>query len=786
MRLFAGDHFPRLAVQSGDLPRPWVMPLGLPRAHRDRLAVLLAQALRALEPDLRLVQLRWAERHALLSGRINLPNPVLVWWRVDAVPVVDPQAVVIEGSKMTPGLTLYDFEQEVSLPAEAWLGPLKMGVLHRIMDRLLDERPVAAYEEIADAVREISARLISPIDLIDAAEAMIDTEAQGEGIDAAKAEALGRVVAGRFATGPAEAAVGALVAVGRGETLGAEGGEVLRKAGFADTGGMLPILDLLRDEEALRRALLHVAALQRFEVSITELAPGLFPEAEGRGVPTQAAGRDMVSTQVPSPFEAPSPTLPEPQAMTVRMALKLTEDGDAESGARLLLRARQQRDDGAWSNDDLYVAGLVLYELAMDENERRGESRDAATLERITALFDAANEWLERSGVAPEEAVKAVFGAGTARAMLYQWDGAAVLFERGRKLAAAAGDWKGLAFCMHRLSEMKLWTGRTQEAIEDAEESVRIFHRLGMQSDEGYGLKTLGDASVQIHQVDQARTAYERALAAFDDAEDPIGRAATLLSRGRLWQLEGNVKNARQDFEEALSLSRRQKNRLYEAAAHEALGALSLRRSEPRRAREAYEEAAPIRHSLGDRAGEARAMEGLGDACASMNDVALARDAYQAALELARGLGNLAWEAALLFKCAGARRQGGDHEGALREYEEAARLYEQVGDCSALGRALLALADIKVGSRDWPSVVPWYELAVASFRKAGDRSGLSDALHALGSALFLADQTEKAQKVLLETLDVARDDGNEQRVADVKRLLDHMDETGARPGVARS
>ncbi|AGP35115.1 hypothetical protein BE04_43965 [Sorangium cellulosum] len=786
MRLFAGDHFPRLAVQSGDLPRPWVIPLGLPRAHRDRLAVLLAQALRALEPDLRLVQLRWAERHALLSGRINLPSSVLVWWRVDAVPVVDPQAVILDGSKMTPGLALYDFDQEVSLPAEAWLGPLKMGVLHRILDRLLDERPVRGYEEMADAVREISAKLNSPIDLVDAAEAMVEAEAQGEGLDAAKAEAIGRIIAGRFATGAAEAAVRALVTVGRGEALGAEGREALRRAGFADTGGVLPILDLLRDDEVLRRTLLHVAALRRFEGSIAELAPGLFPEAEGRAVPTQA-GRDIVSTEVPSAVEARSPSLPEPDAMAVRAALKLIEDGDAESGARLLLRSRQQRDDSAWSNDDLHVAGLTLYRLAINENRRRGENVDPAAIARIAALYEAASEWLDRSGAAPKLAMAALLGAGLTRAILRQWGAAAALLERGRQLATAAGDLRGLAFCMKRLSQMKLWTGRAQEAIEDAEESVRLFRRIGVRSEEGWGLKMLGDARVQIHQLEQARTAYERALGVFEAAGEPIGRAATLLSRGRLWQLEGNVKSARQDFEEALFVAREHKSRLYEAAAHEALGELSLRRSEPRRAREAYEEAAPIYRTLADQSGEARAIEGLGDACASMNDVPLARDAYQAALELARDLANPSWEAALLFKCAGVRRQSGDHEGALREYEEAARLYEQTGDFSASGRALMALGDIKSESGDWTSVAAHYKLAVARFREAGDRAGSCDALHSLGMALFLADQTEESRKVLLEAVDVAQADGNEQLVAKVKRTLDRMDKgTGARPDVMRS
>ncbi|WP_437946159.1 tetratricopeptide repeat protein [Sorangium sp. So ce296] len=783
MRLFVGDHFLRLAVQSGDLPRPWVMPSGLPRAHRDRLAVLLAQALRALEPDLRLVQLRWAERHALLSGRINLPNSVLVWWRVDTVPVVDPQAVVIEGSKMTPGLALYDFDQEVSLPAEAWLGPLKMGVLHRILDRLLDERPVAAYEEIADAVREISASLISPVDLVDAAEAMVDVDAQGEGVDAAKAEAVGRVVAGRFASGSAEIAVRSVIAVGRGEPLGEDAREALRRAGLADTGGTQPILDLLRDEETLRRAVLQLAALRRFEGSIAELAPGLFPEARGLAVQMDA---DTMPTQVLSPIEEHPTGLPEPQAVVVRQAKELIEGGDPDAGARVLLRSLQQREDSAWTSDDLLIAGLLMSNLAAAHAVRSAERTDAAALERTAALYDAASEWLERSGAATKAAVMALAGAGAARMTLHRWSDAAALFERGRKVAAGADDREGLAFCLNGLAQVKLRMARAREAIEDAEESVRIFHRLGTRRLEASGLKTIGDARVQLGELDQAREAYEQALAVVDDAGLPLGKVATLLSRGRLWQLEGNVKNARRDFEDALSLSRNHRLQPNEAAAHEALGELSLRRSEPLRAREAYEEAAPIYHALGDRAGEARAIEGLGDACASMNDLARARDAYQAALEIARELGSPRREAALLVKSAGVRHRGGDREGASRDYQEAVHLYEQLGDRASWALTLMGLGRLKVEVRDWPDVIACFELAVAGYRAADDREGLGDSLYCLGMALKIAKRMDEARQVLLEAFEVARAAGNEKRAAAVKEHLDHLNEAATRSGVAPS
>ncbi|WP_437969846.1 hypothetical protein WMF04_11350 [Sorangium sp. So ce260] len=775
MRLFAGDHFPRLAVQSGDLPRPWVMPSGLPRAHRDRLAVLLAQALRALEPDLKLVQLRWAERHSLLSGRINLPSLVLVWWRIDAVPVVNPEAVVLDGSKMTPGLTLYDFAQEVSLPAEAWLGPLKIGVLHRILDRLLDERPVGTHEEVADAVRELSARLVSPIDLVDAAEAMVEVEAQGEGLDAAKAEAAGRVIAGRFTTGVVESAVRALVAVGRGETLGNEEGEALRKAGLADAGATQPILDLLRDPETLRRALLQVVAQRRSEGNIAELAPGLSPEER---MPPVQTGVHLVPAPRLSTNSDRYSSLVKPKAEILRQAQESIHRGDTETGARVLLRALQQREDSAWTSDDLVAAGLLLLEVARQDDVRHGENMDVASIERLAALYGAASDLLERSGAVPKATVNALHDAGRTRILLHRWHEAAALIERGRSLAVASGYRAGLAVCLSSLALVMLAMGRANEAMELAEEAATHFRALGMRASECMTLKTVGDARMDLHQTEGARAAYEQALAALGDAKEPVTRGTVLLSLGRLWKLEGRFKNARQAFEDALSLFREHRSRVDEAAAHEALGELSLSRSEPLRAREAFEEAVPLYHELGDRLGESRALARLADVHVSMNALAHAGDTYDAAMELARQLGNRSWEASLLFKRAGVRDRSGDHEGALREYEEALHVYEETGDLPAQARTMKALGDVELRLEGRPGSVEkaarWYELAVARCRETDDPACLSESLCLLGVIRCLQERTQEGREALAEALVIARANGDEELAARAKSVIDTL------------
>jgi tetratricopeptide (TPR) repeat protein len=775
VRLFAGDHFPRLAIQSGDLLRPWVMPLGLPRAHRDRLAALLAQALRALEPGIALVQLRWAERHSLRSGRITLPSSVLVWWRIDAIPVVDPQAVILDGSKRTPGLTLYDFDQEVSLPAEAWLGPLKMGVLHRILDRLLDDRPVATHEEIADAVREISAKLISPIDLVEAAEAMVEVEAQGEGLDAAKAEAVGRVLAGRLATGPADAAVRGLVAVGRGTELGAEEREALRKAGLADAAGLQPVLDLLRDEKVLRRTLLRLAAQRQLDASIAELAPGLFPEER---VLSAQPGVEMLPLQAPSEkvdVDEGALSLPEPHSPVVRHALDLIQRGDAEAGSRLLLLALQRREDRSWTGEDLRTAGLLLLRVATHEEEKRGQSMDASVLERIAVLCEAASDLLERGGAATR-AVMALHGAGFARTLLSRWSDAAVLFERGRSLSAASGDRAGLALCLIGLADVKLRMGRAEEAIENAEGAAMLFRLLKNRRDEAVALKYVGDARLQRHDFEGARAAYERATTLVDDANAPIDKAVILLAQGVLRRLEGDVENARQALEEALLLFRDHKNRPLEASAHEELGDLSLHRGEPLRAREAYEEAAAIYHEHGQRQNEARVLDRLGDVRASMNDLAPAREAYDAALLLVREIGNRAWEASLLVKSAVVQHQSGDRDGAARAYEDALERYEEIGDRAAQAQTMMSLGTLQWGPERWDKGVRWFERAVGLLWELGAHADLRDAIKILYLTLLGADRKVEATQLVTEAIDRASIAGDSELATDIRKLLEGTEE----------
>jgi hypothetical protein len=232
MRRFAADQVPRLSVAAAELPGPWVVPWALPRRHKDRLVALLGQALCRFDDRLRFIELRWAERYFIEEGRIVPPQPALVWWRIAAIPAVEPESVIEAAPRLVPGLAVYDFEGEAELPALGWLGPLKVRLLHRLIDALMDDRLVFEPEDVVRTLNDAARTIVSPIDLLDLCESLIDLALLGRSADEARVEGISRVLASRFAPeagdrAPADPLIEALGQLGSGERLPEAVGAIL-------------------------------------------------------------------------------------------------------------------------------------------------------------------------------------------------------------------------------------------------------------------------------------------------------------------------------------------------------------------------------------------------------------------------------------------------------------------------------------------------------------------------------------------------------------------------------
>lgn len=277
MRIFAGDVIPDLALVAAALPRPWVLPNGLNRKHRNRLIRVLHAALQGARPDLRLGEIRWGERDLVAQGRIRLPPAVLIRWRIEPLPGVDRREVMREGHRICPDLSVFDFGRIAGEEALAWLGPLKMEVLHRLIDALMNEPPVGIVDALAGHLQDLARFVRSPVDLIDGAEAMVEQVMLGQTARSARAEANARIIAAHFDDEPADRDAGeiirALVQVAGQAEVSQESRKLLERVGIMEPGldRPLPVADLLGDEDVMPRAQRLIVARFPLRERIPEL-----------------------------------------------------------------------------------------------------------------------------------------------------------------------------------------------------------------------------------------------------------------------------------------------------------------------------------------------------------------------------------------------------------------------------------------------------------------------------------------------------------------------------------
>ena len=200
MRLFPGDDVPDLTAFPQEMPSPWLMPRGFSRRHRDRLGGLLARAVRVFDPRVRCNQLRWVEAPYVRDGRIKLPERVLVWWRSDSLNV-DAAKVLHEAPRVLYGLHLLDLDGDPGVEALGWLAPLKVRLLHKLTDALLESGIDVDPEPMMDALNDAAMCLVSPIDLLDFTERLVEARTSGTGRGSGRGDRSGARSAPRAPNG---------------------------------------------------------------------------------------------------------------------------------------------------------------------------------------------------------------------------------------------------------------------------------------------------------------------------------------------------------------------------------------------------------------------------------------------------------------------------------------------------------------------------------------------------------------------------------------------------------
>lgn len=615
MRLFGGDIVPDLSVAPDEMRAPWVVPSTLRRAHRERLIGLVTRALLQFDPRLVPIELAWSERalfHEHYAGEIERP---LVTWRIEQT-VTDGESVLREAAQMVGALHLFDFEGPAPLTSYGWLGPLKLRLLYRIIDVWYDRAKVADPQEMADALTEVAGLVVSPIDLLDAADHVISTRLMGFDLATARDDAIASVIAASFApepddARPADVFVRALGEAARGKALSPASRDVLAESCWLDKelGSTMPILDKLAD----RAFLLRVAQKVLWRRGPTAPLDTLLPD-ESAGEPTISNRRSL-----------------EVEADRILVALR---EGRARTFA-----IEEQRQFAS-----------TLEELAGELDDARGDKLEQELVERSAILLDAAGElgqgalsaadawsraaqrWMlaghdEQAERSIERALRVSVNDPRARARAQKVLGdlhltrgdttsAKIAYGEALALARAASDKEGEALALSALGDARAKTGDLRGAESAVREALALFQALGDARGEGRAHKALADLHLWRDEPWEAKSAYQSAIALLRAAGDAPDEASAHKALGDLQQTMDDLAGARRSYETALALHRAAKDRQGEALTLEALGRLHRRVGDRAGAKGAYDAAWAIYQATGKTRDEARAREAA-DALAS-------------------------------------------------------------------------------------------------------------------------------------------------------------------------
>lgn len=486
MRLFVDGLLPGLRLAPPALPTPWILPSQLNRAHRERLIFLLTQALRGSEPDLVVADLSWGERGILHSDRLRLLPPVLYILRVDTPYPTDPREVLRLGSRLIQGPVVFDFADPHELPALGWLGPLRLEVLRCLTDLLLSRCVLPAAESIIDTLKTLCEQVLSPIDLIDAADELVERVAEGRALEAAVDRAAARILLSRFPglELSTDLTLRALTEFGMGREPAPQHVALFSRAGLFEGGQALPPAALLKRPGVLRRVLGDLARRyhpQDWGRHLREYAPDLFPIVAppfpgGVGRPRHERLRPL------DPWPQVDVAAIEVTKEPLLRVKALLASGEPLQAARIL-------QQGVWvqgSTEALAAARLWL--AAAAETLVRDVEGSRVTFERAALLFQIASMFFSvaRMGSDADPAVDSDLAAQAANARYMQglallyWhrdDRALEAFQLALQTAREVAQPRLIIQCLVGL--LDAGEGRDSERLQWVQEAQSLAAQLG-------------------------------------------------------------------------------------------------------------------------------------------------------------------------------------------------------------------------------------------------------------------------------------------------------------------
>ncbi|HKQ59099.1 MAG TPA: tetratricopeptide repeat protein, partial [Candidatus Eisenbacteria bacterium] len=346
------------------------------------------------------------------------------------------------------------------------------------------------------------------------------------------------------------------------------------------------------------------------------------------------------------------------------------------------------------------LATLDAHPEIEDATRQRAEILlDMGKTHQLTGNYVTADEHYERvagtSAPVPALAARARLGQGECAFALSRYDQAMERLDEAMRVAVGAQD-RGLQSRIH-VAAARVHTRRAEfnEALHRCEQSEALARDLGDERHHALSVMESGDVFLRRGALDEARAAFDAALAIAGRSDDVGGQARALNSLASVARQAGDFPAALEFLGRSGALCRHMGEPLGEARALANQGNVYLHRGQWDEARRCYEPALRSFRALGARHAEAVVLSNMSVASSSSGDYPTALEIAHRCLSLQRELGDRWAIPGTLDNLGILEHRRGRSAEARRLLREAVRMRRELGERGGLVDSLLSLAVVE-------------------------------------------------------------------------------------------
>jgi len=301
------------------------------------------------------------------------------------------------------------------------------------------------------------------------------------------------------------------------------------------------------------------------------------------------------------------------------------------------------------------------------------------------------------------------------------------------KLLTRLGEWQDARIAYERALALKRQVGDRWGEVATLNALANLLQHGGQPLPEVFGY-------------------YQRALELAAELGDPDGQAVVLNGMGLVHYAQGQLDQAQECFVQMQTLAQAQGQRDWEAVALHNLGSIAWARGQLQEA-EAYLSAAlDLKRSQHDAHGQAETLNSLGLVREARGDWQAAVTIYRQSLAIMQATGDYYGRVQVLVNIGNAVWLMREYEQALAYYEQAQAIAEELGDVKLEGQALTGLGDTYRALGRYAEAEAALRRALDLKKAAGDERSLKHTYMSLGALYQNQKRLAEAEQAYEQTL----------------------------------